>query len=81
MLPIKELSTNSDRTDSSKENSPQSHTGLAEFILLAFITQSIGLSIPIWLGFHAGGTLVAVPKRVNARSQSLVLKGICGTSL
>ena len=63
MLPIKELSTNSDRTDCPKESSPPSHAGLAEFILLAFITHSIGLSIhPRLTGVSSGRDFSSDPK-------------------
>ena len=63
MLPIKELSTNSDRTDSSKESRPPSHAGFAEFILLAFITHSVGLSIhPRLTGVSSGRDFSSDPK-------------------
>ena len=63
MLPIKELSTNSDRTDSSNGSCPQSRKGLADFILLAFITHSVGFSIhPRLTGVSSGRDFSSDPK-------------------
>ena len=63
MLPIKELSTNNDRRDGSQVRCLWSREGFAEFILVAFITHSVGLSIhPRFTGVSCGRDFSSGPK-------------------